>query len=711
MIVLFSASPCLVMAQFPGIEWQAAFGGTSYDYATCTAATDDGGYIVACNSSSIISGNKTIAGFGGGDYWIIKINAVGGIEWQKVFGGSNLDYPTCIEQTMDGGFIVGGFSSSLPGGNKTAVNYGVEDCWVLKLDASGNIEWQTTFGGTNTEYLYAIHEMENGHFVSGAFTESGVSGNKTTASKGASDYWIVTLDQDGNKIQEKVIGGSGIDVLSDLQLTADGGYIVGGSSGSGISGDKNEPVVGDFDYWVVKVDSLGVIEWQNTIGGNLDDELYFCTTTSDGGYLIGGSSNSSASGDKSEPLFGGDSDYYDYWVVKLKNNGDIFWENTIGANKDEQCYNAIELVDGNFAIGGYSTSNINGDKIEPRFGGPDIPDIWVVGLEPGGNIIWQSVIGGTQYDRGNDFLLTHDGSCLITGQSSSSISGNKTLASFGSSDGWLIKLNGICLPEDELCNELDDDCNGLIDDSINHSISIAAVGGDTSICPSGSVVLMATHTGVYVQWRKDGVDIAGATSTDYTATSGGVYTCMSISNCDSTVSAPIYVVKYKNPKAMITAGGPTTFCVGGSVTLTELPSGGCTYQWYKGASAIAGATTTTYVATTPGNYKCRVTKTATGCFKTSNTIAVSVPCRAGEDVNTETELRIYPNPTTDFFSISVEDASTFNEVKLYNASGELVLTFPDWNGGQIDVRDLPAGVYLLELVGIADIRHTMLVKD
>lgn len=690
-----------VNAQFPGIEWQVSYGGTSYDYASHSATTADGGYIIACYSSSLISGNKTVTAYGNGDYWLIKVNAIGSIEWQKVYGGTNTDYPTCIEQTADGGYILGGFSNSVPGGNKTASNYGMEDCWVLKLNPYGDIEWQTAFGGAQTDYLYAIHQLENGHYLAGAHTSSGVSGNKTEASKGASDYWIVTIDSDGNKIQEKVIGGASNDVMHDLQLTTDGGYIVGGTSDSEVSGDKNESVIGDYDFWVVKVDSTGNIMWQNTIGGSLYDELAFCTETSDGGFLIGGASDSPASGDKSEPQFGGDADYSDFWIVKLKNNGDIFWENTIGGNKDDLAYSAIELADGTLVVGGYSTTNINGDKTEPRFGGAEIPDIWVVALNPSGSIIWQSVLGGTQYDRGNAFLFTPDGGCLITAQSSSGVSGNKTTFSFGYSDGWLIKLNGICIPTTETCNEIDDDCNGLIDDDINHTISISAAG-DIDICPLESVVLLAEHTGINLQWRKNEVDIFGATSPEYTATATGDYTCISFSNCDSTTSTPIHIVKHKNPKAGISADGPTTFCAGGSVTLTEIPSAGCTYQWYKGASAIGGATLTTYVATTAGNYKCLVTKTATGCFKTSNVINVSVPCKegltaseAGEEViASATDISVYPNPATDNIQVDF-DFDFDGDVKILNQTGELMATYKASQFNTFDISNIPAGVYIL----------------
>ena len=691
-----------LQAQFPGIEWQQAYGGTSYDQGVHTAITVDGGYIMACHSASLVTGNKTVVPFGGGDYWIIKSDNLGNIEWQKAYGGTDIDSPKYIEQTTDGGYIVGGYSSSLPGGNKTSPNYGMQDCWVLKLDAEGNIEWQNSFGGLATEYLYKIHQTSDGGYILGAYTVSGISGNKTEASKGAADYWMIKLDADGNKLWEKVIGGSAIDVFADLNITDDGGFIVGGTSNSSISGDKTENPIGEFDFWILKLDSVGNIEWQNTIGGSIDDELYFCKQTSDGGYFIGGYSNSPISGDKSEPTFGADLEYYDYWVIKLKQNGDFYWENTIGGNKHEVCYNGIELADGTLVIGGYSTSNISGDKTEPRFGGPDIPDIWIVALETAGDIIWQSVIGGIQYDRGNSFTPTPDGGFIISAESSSGISGNKTMPSFGLSDAWIIKINGVCNPTPELCNTLDDNCNGLIDDDVVETINITAAG-PTEFCQGGSVSLSATYSGASLQWQKNGVDIPGATLAAYTAATKGNYACVTTSDCGTAISETIFVNVFKNPKAIISAAGPTTFCVGGNVTLNVSPVAGCSYQWYKDASPIPGATATNYLATTAGIYKCRVTKIVTGCFKTSSGIIVTVPCKEGlpddaaGEVITAKQILVYPNPTDEILFIELP-GNTNALITIYNNLGQQVQQQICYNEmAEIVVEQLPAGIYFIEL--------------
>jgi hypothetical protein len=167
-------------------------------------------------------------------------------------------------------------------------------------------------------------------------------------------------------------------------------------------------------------------------------------------------------------------------------------------------------------------------------------------------------------------------------------------------------------------------------------------------------------------------------------------------------STPIFVNVIKNPNASISAGGPTTFCAGGSVVLTEVAVAGCTYQWYKGATPIAGATSLTYTATTSGNYKCRVTKAATGCFKNSNAIAVSVPCReglpageAGEMI--ANEINVYPNPATTFITIETNE-SDIESVTLYDALGRLINNVSSQeNSVMINVANLSAGIYFVKI--------------
>jgi hypothetical protein len=293
----------------------------------------------------------------------------------------------------------------------------------------------------------------------------------------------------------------------------------------------------------------------------------------------------------------------------------------------------------------------------------------------------------------------------MSGFSKSGISGDKTEANMGPAatyDYWVVKLFDECIPVAEICNTFDDDCNGLIDDAINETITISA-GGPTTFCQGSSVILNATFSGTDLQWKRNGNIIAGATSASYTVTQKGLYTCETSSACDATISDGIYVIVNKKPAASITPGGPLTFCTGGSVTLTAVPTAGCTYQWYNGPTPIAGATTTNYIATTSGNYKCRVTKTATGCFKVSNTIVVSVPCKEGElsVVNGESGFTIYPNPANDKLNIQI-NSNFFSPFSF-------LLTITDLQGREIyttqlnsltteiNISDFASGMYFVKV--------------
>ena len=674
-------------AQAPAIQWQNTIGGSFTDYLYSLYQTTDGGFILGGYSYSSISGDKTEANIGGvwADYWVVKLNSSGAIEWQNTIGGSGEDYLYSIQQTTDGGYILGGESWSGISGDKTEASWGSSDYWVVKLNSSGAIEWQNTIGGSSTDYLYSLQQTSDGGYILGGWSQSGLTGDKTEASMGGSDYWVVKLNSSGAIEWQNTLGGGGEDKLYSLQQTTDGGYLLGGHSYSGISGDKTEVPLGGSDYWVVKLNSSGAIEWQNAIGGSSEDFLLSFQQTTDGGYILGGYSSSGISGVKNEALLGG----YDYWVVKLNSSGVIEWQNTIGGSSDDYLLSLQQTTDDGYILGGYSISGISGDKTETSLGGYDY---WVVKLNNSGAIELQNTIGGI----GNDYLRslqqTTDDGYILGGYSISGISGDKTETSLGFYDYWVVKLEGDCTPITEICNTLDDNCNGLIDDGVVETISISA-GGATTFCQGGSVILTASHSGTSLQWKKNGVNISGATSLNYTATQKATYSCQTTSICGTATSTGIYVNVNKNPAASITAGGATTFCAGGSVTLTEFPSAGCSYQWYKGALLVGGATSTTYTATVSGNYKCRVIKTATGCYKNSNTITVSVPCKEGEVIK---DINIYPNPASEYLIVEYAgvDAGT---IEIVNMAGQL-LHACNINSAltEIDIRNFAQGMYFLK---------------
>jgi len=359
----------------PAIQWQNTIGGNLSDQLYSIQQTNDGSYILGGSSFSSISGDKTENSQGGRDYWVVKLDPSGAIQWQNTIGGSLSDVLRSIQQTSDGGYILGGWSDSDSTGDKTENSQGFEDYWVVKLNTSGAIQWQNTIGGSATDVLRSIQQTSDGGYILGGDSDSPISGDKTENSQGNWDYWVVKLNTSGAIQWQNTIGGSGWDYLHSIQQTSDGGYVLGGRSNSGISGDKTENSPGSFDYWVVKLNTSGVIQWQNTIGGSGDDRLYSIQQTSDGGYILGGYSDSDSTGDKNENSQGG----RDYWVVKLGTSGAIQWQNTIGGSLNDELWSIQQTSDGGYVLGGYSYSDSTGDKNENSQGNRDY---WVVKLGP-----------------------------------------------------------------------------------------------------------------------------------------------------------------------------------------------------------------------------------------------------------------------------------------------------------------------------------------
>ncbi len=685
----------LILGQAPEIEWENTIRADSPDYIKGMAPTDDGGFIIAAESSSPVAKDKTLPSLGGTDYWIIKLKPSGGIKWQKVFGGNLNDDPYAVAETADGGYVIGGTSYSGISGNKTENTNGGTDFWVVKVSSTGTLLWQNTIGGVANDNLFDLTATLDGGVALIGQSSSGISGDKTEAVVGGTgdyDYWVVKLDVSGNIEWQNTIGGTSGDIGGSITQLPDGSYIIGGISWSGATGDKSESNIGGNDMWVLKISSTGNIIWQNTIG--TADYEYQCEVkpTEDGGFILGSSAYQVASGDKTET---GHS--MDYWVLKLNAVGEISWQNTIIGFVDDYLSDIIPTSDGGYLVGGVSYSSAGFDKSEDRLNiDPDLADLWIVKLNNVGNIVWENTIGGD----GDEFLYgsiaqADDGGYIIGASSGSSSSFDKSENS-NNEDLWLIKIFAdSCTPASEVCNGIDDDCNGLVDDGIVETCSIIA-DGLTSFCPGGSVNLTATYSGTDIQWFVNGFVIGGAAAASYAANSKGTYTAMTSSACGTALSNEIFVNVYKNPSAFISPDGPTIFCAGESVHMNVTPVGGCTYQWYKGATALAGEIGLSYTATTSGNYKCRVTKAATGCYKNSNAIAVSVPCREGDNI-TQSNFSLYPNPANNFITIET-DFSTEKTIYITDAIGQIVKTITTSESNiTIDLQGIASGVYFIKM--------------
>lgn len=295
------------------IMWQKTYGGAQPEFDVYVVETADGGYFAGGYSDSDVSGDKTDPTNGQRDYWALKLDSTGAIVWQNSIGGALVDRPVANAfQTTDGGFIIGGFSTSPASGDKSENSFGGADYWVVKLDASGNLDWENTIGGADEDLLRDITQTADGGYIIAGYSKSNISGDKTENSQGDFDLWILKLNGNGVITWQNTIGGSGIDYPRDIDQLADGSYMIGAWSNSNASGDKTENSNGGYDYWLVKLGGSGNLISQNSIGGSADESGTYIIENADGTFTMFCSSDSNISGDKSENNEGLD----DYWVFK-----------------------------------------------------------------------------------------------------------------------------------------------------------------------------------------------------------------------------------------------------------------------------------------------------------------------------------------------------------------------------------------------------------
>lgn len=421
------------------IQWQKALGGGRVDIAQNIQPTADGGYIIAGNTNSqdgdIVGYHPGTSGcyqdcFGQTycDYFpdglVVKLSGAGAIQWQRALGGSSAENLLSIKPTVDGGYIASrltysnnGDVSGYHGGNEA-------DAWVVKLSSGGAVQWQKVLGGsTGCDFANAVLPTSDGGYIFVGHTDSHDGDVAGTA--GERDVWIVKLSSSGAIQWQKLIGGAFSDYAYSFQSTSDGGYIAAGytySDNGDVSGNH-----GDADAWVVKLSSSGAIQWQKALGGSHEDIARTVQLTTDGGYIVVGSTKSS-NGDVDSNH--GDADA---WVVKLNSSGAIQWKKALGGSHEDIARSVQPTPDGGYIIAG-STKSDNGDVA----GNHGDQDVWIVKLSNNGTFQWQKSLGGTANDFVNSIQLTTDDGYIVAGQAVSNngdVSGNH-----GATDAWVIKL-------------------------------------------------------------------------------------------------------------------------------------------------------------------------------------------------------------------------------------------------------------------------------
>ena len=312
---------------------------------------------------------------------------------------------------------------------------GAWDFWFIKIDNDGNKIWDKTLGGSGEDWINDILPLPDGGFLLAGVSGSGVSGDKTQPARGGFDYWIVKINANGQKIWDKTFGGTDRDDLMIIKPTDDEGFMLFGWSSSGANGDKTIPSRGGDDEWIIKIDKDGNKQWDKVYGGSGADYPTSVVKVSDG-YIVGGYSGSNISGEKTANSFGNS----DYWVFKIDASGNKIWDKTYGGNQKEQMEGLLESpTSGNFLLIGWSESGISGTKTQAKIGNGDY---WIVEIDADGNQVGDLTIGGTGDDRIYTAVLAgnQNQDVLLLGFSNSNISGDKSEASKGRDDYWLVYL-------------------------------------------------------------------------------------------------------------------------------------------------------------------------------------------------------------------------------------------------------------------------------
>jgi parallel beta-helix repeat protein len=255
-------------------KWDKTFGGYDIDAAFTVQQTTDGGYI--------LSGLTRSYGAGGSDAWLVKIDSHGNKDWDRTFGGADVDWAYSVKQTADGGYI--------SAGGMCSYGAGTPDFWLVKIDSNGNKIWDRTFGGAGWDCAYSVQQTSDGGYI--------LAGDTGSYGAGKNDFWLVKIDSHGNKEWDRTFGGSNDDHAHSIQQTSDGGYVLAGCTCSYGAGEN--------DAWLVKTDSKGGKEWDKIFGGLGVEGGNSVQQTKDGGYIIAGGTDSYGAGDG------------DVWLIKVK---------------------------------------------------------------------------------------------------------------------------------------------------------------------------------------------------------------------------------------------------------------------------------------------------------------------------------------------------------------------------------------------------------
>jgi len=393
------------------VVWQKDIKSSTQDFLSQITTTIDGQYLI---SGSSIQSDKLSADSrqnNGYDFHLIKLNQQGEEVWEKYFSGQGHDFLSATLATQEGGFLAAGTSYSGKELDKKDDSKGGSDIWLIRINEFGDELWQKTLGGTSDEEARAVIQTTDlGFFVAGNTQDS-------EKGYGSKDVLIIRMDKNGKELSQLVLGGKDLDEVEKMIPTKDGGALLGIYSRSNAGGSKKSEGFGEGDYWIIKLSKEGKVEWEKNFGGKGDDHLRTLALTSTG-YLIGGESRSERSGNKTVGIEEGT----DLWLISLDERGEEIWQKSYNfKNRDvlmgmNVVYN--RSTDNNqsstkgILLGGYTQAEGRIENEDETF--------WILYLDQNGNEQWRKHVKGEsrkREERLSDIKLNRDGSIVLAGTS------------------------------------------------------------------------------------------------------------------------------------------------------------------------------------------------------------------------------------------------------------------------------------------------------
>ena len=359
------------------IRFQKTYGGMGFDEAWSVVQTPDGGYAIVGQTDSFGAGER--------DFWLVKVDANGNALWNKTFGGKDVDIAYSIALIDDGGYALVGDTSSFGAGSF--------DFWLVKTDSTGNIQWNKTYGGKRTDGANSVVQTSDGGYA--------IAGHTSSFGAGDWDFWLVRTDANGTGLWSKTFGTPKTDYAYSIVQTIDRGYAIAGYTSSFGAGR--------YDFWLVKTDENGTIQWNQTYGGKNSEWAFSIVQTTDEGYAMAGYTSSFGAGQM------------DFWLVKTDASGNMQWNKTYGGPDWDWGTSIIQTDNEGYAIAGWTKSFGTGDS-----------DFWLLKTDENGNAQWNRTYGGAGWDESNSVVQTSDGGYALVGHMHS-----KT----GSTDFFIVKTD------------------------------------------------------------------------------------------------------------------------------------------------------------------------------------------------------------------------------------------------------------------------------